>query len=347
MCVLRDTEEMGFRELFRGIWKRHCLWLTLLLGILMVLTVPNFVLFYETKGNETISDAEILRGLEELGIGFGTYGPSIKSQWVEDHMLNMVEGLEWITVNQSGCKAVVEVREREETPVVTDRKGFANIIAARDGIIEEQSVWTGQKLKAVGDVVVKGELLVSGVVDLEQTFLLTRAQAEIFARTWRDYRVVTPTEYRKKEESRGCQTALWLEIGKRRIKIFGNSGISTAACDKMISRKVVSLPGGNELPISLLVETCTDRLRSPARLTEDRAAMMLEETVEKTALREMIAGEILRRETSLLTERGAYVLTASLECREMIAEPVEINWIKEEYEHDGTYRQRRTDGAAH
>lgn len=334
MCRLNTVEETGLRELLRGVWKRPCLWISLLAGLIMVLTVPKFVLFYEIEGNQSIPDSVIARGLDELGIRFGEYGPSIKSQWVEDHMLNLVEGLEWVTVNQSGCKAIVEVRERPSTPVVTDRRGFSNIVAARDGIIERQSVWTGQKLKEVGDVVVQGELLVSGVVDLERTFLLTRAQAEIYARTWRDYRAVTPVACLRKGGTKGSQTSLWLEIGKRRIKIFGNSGISTVACDKMINRKILSLPGGNELPVSVLVETYVAPELETGQLDAEQAQAILADTVRSTAMRDMLAGEILRLDMNALTDSGGHWLNAALECREMIAETVEVNWVKEDFEHD-------------
>ena len=241
MCQVEDAEAQGVGELLRGIWSRPVLCLGLLAGLLLMLLLPRFVLFYTVEGNKQVPSKMILRNLDTLGIGVGVYGPNIHNQWVEDHMLNLVAELERIAINQSGCKAQVLVRERPETPQVMDRKGFSNIVADRPAIILEQNIWTGQPLKQPGDVVAEGELLVSGVVDLERTFLLTRAQAEIFGQTWREYDAVTPELYAEKTVVLDTSTAVWIEVGKRRIKIFGNSGISTAACDKMVSRKILSL----------------------------------------------------------------------------------------------------------
>lgn len=334
MCLLQDSTEMGLRQLVRGAIRRPVLWGTLLVGILTVVLLPKYVLFYEVYGNETVPDEMILRGLEELGIGFGVYGPDIRSQWVEDHMLNLVDGLQWVTVNQSGCKAVVEVRERPETPEVRDWKGFSNIVASRAGIITSQSVLTGQALKGVGDTVLEGELLVSGVVDLERTYLLTRAQAEIYARTWRRMEAVTPANYEEKGDAGESWQCIWLEIGKRRIKIFGNSGISDGACDKMIDRKILSLPGGGELPVSLLIETFTEREVNQVKADPDQVQRRLSAAVEETALAQMCAGEILRQEEAMTQDDVLCRLQVMLECREMIAETVEANWIEEDFEDD-------------
>ena len=329
MCEIRDSSEMGARQMMRGICHRPVLWVVLTLSVITVVFMPRFVLFYDVSGNDTIPDEVILRELEGIGVGFGVYGPKIRSQWVEDHMLNLVNGLQWITVNQSGCKAVVEVRERPPTPQVQDRKGFSNIVATRAGIITSQSVWTGQALKKVGDTVVEGEMLVSGVVDLERTFLLTRAQAEIFAQTWRRMEAVTPLTYLEKSRTGEQQTCVWLEIGKRRIKIFGNSGISTAACDKMSDRKSLSLPEGSVLPVSLFVETYTQVELTQTDVDAVQAREQLCEAVERTALEQMAAGEILRQKQRL-ENNGVYRLRAMLECREMIAKTVESNWIEED-----------------
>ena len=315
--------------------KQRCsLWLGLLLGIILLLVVQQFVFFYEVNGNITVSDAVIMRALDEIGVGVGTYGPQIKTQWVENHVLNLVDGLQWITINQSGCKAIVEVRERQKTPMVDNRKGFCNVVASRAGIVESQSVWSGQAVQEVGDAVLEGELLVSGVVDLERTFLLTRAQAEIFARTWREYKVITPATYIKKGAVEKKFECIWLEIGNNRIKIFGNSGISTASCDKMIDRKILSLPGGNELPIALVFESSYLHFMSYQESDMQWVQARLRDVAASVVNEQMVAGEILQQRETILLDDGILSVYVQFDCREMIAKSMETNWIEEEYEYD-------------
>ena len=48
--------------------------------------------FYDVVGNETVPDAEILRALHSLGVGFGTYGPDIQPQALKNKMLLLCPG---------------------------------------------------------------------------------------------------------------------------------------------------------------------------------------------------------------------------------------------------------------
>lgn len=73
--------------------------------------IPKFVFFYDVVGNETVPEAQILRELQNLGVGFGTYGPSHVRR-AENRMLLQIPKLQWLTVQQSGMRACVVVRER-------------------------------------------------------------------------------------------------------------------------------------------------------------------------------------------------------------------------------------------
>ena len=124
-------------------------------------------------------------------------------------------------------------------------------------------------------------------------------------------------------------------VYKERIKIFGNSGISTSACDKMIKRKILSLPGDLELPVSLLVETFHVCELQAVETEPELARMFMEQYAEEAAQFSMQAGEILQHDTSLVLKEDRFCLTSVLECHEMIAETVEAKWNEEDFQHDG------------
>lgn len=333
MCQLETEIQMGpwpaLRKLLRPI---------LLIGIgltlCLLLVLPNYLLFFTVSGNETVPEEKILRTLEDLDIDFGVYGPDVHPKWIKDHVLNLLPQLQWITVTQNGCIAQVVVRERPETPKVIDRKGFANVIASRAGLITSQSVLAGQPLKQVGDIVVKGELLVSGIVDLERVFTMEYAQAEIFARTWYHTTAITPSTIIQKCDAGEPYHAVWIEFGKERIKIFGNSGISTATCDKMIDRKSLLLPGDYILPVSLLIETYVPYETQLVHLPSAQVEQWLLDSVQDGILSRAKAGEVLQCQQVCSEENGVYVLKSVHECREMIAETVEAKWNKEDVADD-------------
>ena len=260
-------------------------------------------------------------------------------------MLNLIPELQWITVTQNGCLAQVVVRERLEPPETEDRTAPAHVVATQSGIITSQSILAGQALFEVGDTVVAGDRLVSGLVDLERTYILEHANAEIYARTWRKGTVYTPDSCLRKTYTGQVFHSVWLEIGRQRIKIFVNSGILSANCDKMIERTPWTLPGGYTLPVTLVVETCRPYTLEEVPLSAVDGQMRLEAWAEETVSQAMVAGKILERGFSLTRSQGCYRLDWSLECEEMIARQVEFEFTKEDFTYDGTNSQRGTDGA--
>ncbi len=334
MCDHQSLREVGARAAFGGLLRRPVLLVMLVLSVASVVVIPKFVLFYTVTGNETVPDQEILRTLQELNVGFGTFGPRIHPQNIKNHMLNLLPQLQWITVTQNGVCAEVVVRERPPKPEIENRKGFSNIVASQSGVITQQSVLAGQALHKVGDVVEKGELLVSGIVDLETVFTVENANAEIYARTWRKNEALIPSEYGEKIYSGASWTCRWLIIGEKRIKIFGNSGISTTACDKMIETRALSLPGGYIFPVSIVTETFRPYTVAAAQMPGATAQLLLEDYTQRTALGQMVAGEILESRSEMTEQNACYRLSAVLECHEMIAATVEADWIKEDIAHD-------------
>ena len=334
MC---ETKRLRTRSLFRacsGLFHRPLLLLLTTLSVVVVLLLPKFLWFYEVTGNETVPDAQILRELDQIGVGLGTYGPNIHPKWIKDHMLEALPQLEWLTVTQNGCKAQVVVRERPPAPKTLQRRECANVIATKDGLITEQSVLAGQALHKVGDIVLRGEKLVSGIVDLETRFIVQYAQADIFARTWLQIAVKTPAFCLQKRQTEGRTHSIWLEVGNKRIKIFGNSGISYDACDKMVNRKLLSLPGNHKLPVAVVLETYIPCQLSEMRMDAQWTREMMEHYICQRVKDGMQAGEILETQLQFSDCDRYFLLKGTVECQEMIAETVEAKWNEEDFKHD-------------
>ena len=204
--------------------------------------------------------------------------------------------------------------------------------ALTDGVIVSQSILAGQALCKVGDTVQAGQRLVSGIVDLDWTYAVENAKAEIYAYTHRTGTVVTPDSGYIKEATGETVRCLWLEVGKRRIKIFGNSGILEASCDKMWERQPLTLPGGYELPVALIWETYTPYTLRAASSTESAAQLLLADYAESMTRAGMVAGEILERDLDLTVRRGIYRLDWDFRCREMIARSVEFDFSEKDFD---------------
>ncbi len=333
----------SFRRSFAGLKKRWVLLLGLMGLVAGLFVLPNYIVALEVEGCEITQPEEILRALQTLDVGFGTWGPSIDTDWIQNEMLRLVPELRWIAVNCSGMRANILVAERTPPePMIDRRESVSNLVACADGIVTELQVMNGQAACAVGDAVVEGQVLISGIVDLERCTMYTRALGEVYAQTRRQITVLTPEVRLERSPEGVAGRCIYLRAGRKRIKIFGSSGIFMGDCVKMIRREAMSLPGGYELPLELWIETYYHTKPQAISLPAPQAEALLLDYVNRWSSEALVAGQVEHQEAELTAEAGSYTLTQTLHCREMIARSAQIPIL--ELEQHGTNDQRGTDG---
>ena len=330
MCELAVVREMGFGKTFGGLWRRRLFALGLVLCAAGAFVIPKFVFFYDVVGNETVPDAEILRALHSLGVGFGTYGPDIQPQALKNKMLLLVPELQWFTVQQSGMCAHVVVRERPEKLAVEERRAPMNVVAAKDGVLTSVSSLEGNCLCAPGQAVTEGQVLISAYTDLEFTTRVSAALGEIYAETLTHKQVVCPDTALFKQPNGKTARRISLLVGEKRWNIFANGGNPEGKCDKITKTHMLTLPGGFEIPVGLEITELSgyDLVKKP--LPEETAQALLIEQLERGVRQDMIAGEILDEALDLTRQNDRYELHASVRCEEMIARMVRASILKEE-----------------
>jgi similar to stage IV sporulation protein len=320
-CVLQRS---GLKQKYGGIGKRVALLAGLAAALTVALLLPQFVWTVEVQGNVKVPTEKILRELEELGVHFGAYGPAIDSETIKNQLLVEIPELSWLAVNRSGGRAVVEVRERISTPEITDTKAITNVVAARTGLITNMEVYSGKAMVEEGQTVLQGELLVSGVAEWTNRTQYSHAMAVIYARTWHRLVSVVPQECVRLIPTGEEERVRTLIVGKKRIKLSGNSSISREDCGKIMEESTLTLPGGIELPIRL--ETVTYTICEPAEETmpaADAYAMMSETALERIK-DSLLAGEILKTSGTEDAADGLYYYTTVAECSEQIAREVPV-----------------------
>ncbi len=153
------------------------------------------------------------------GVGIGTFGISLDTEDIRNHVLLEIPELLWITVNVSGCRAYVEVRERVEAPEPVDEREPTNVVARRDGLVLDVQALDGVQCVLPGTSVEAGELLISGVEDTETVGARVLAgMGKVEARTWYTLSTVMPLTVAEKqytgEEKHGLLPGLWDKSGK-------------------------------------------------------------------------------------------------------------------------------------
>lgn len=311
--------EVGILVHIRGIKKRAAFFAALVLILIASYILPCFIWCIRVEGNDTIPTQLILRELKELGIEFGTWGDSITPRDIKNRMIYRIPQIEWLTVNHSGIFATVIVRERAEMPEMMNQRAVTNLIASRDCVITSMEVLSGQPVCQVGQTIAAGELLVSGYADWEHCIQATMSLGEIFGRTWYRQNALTPSEYMEKEFRNQSESRYALILNGKRVNLYQSGADWHENASKHIEYQTFTLPGGHELPLTLVVETAYICDFRQTALPQSMAREILENGTTKAILEGSIAGEIQKSDLQLKRTDGQYCLTGIYECTEMIA----------------------------
>lgn len=298
--------------------KQPVLLLTLILLLAASVFVPGRILFVQVQGNDAVPTRLIREIAAQYGLEFGAARRDVRSEGIKNELLDAIEQLEWVGVNTSGCTAVITVRERELQPQETSDK-ICNVVACTDGIIEDITMIRGTLLCTRGQAVRAGQLLVSGYKDLGICARVVGAEAEIYARTNREYRAILPEKTIRRQNETGNTKKFSLVIGKKRINLYSDSGILPSTCGKMTQVISLRLPGGMTLPVCLVVESCTQYDSQTETRQEESTALWMEDAAQRYLRSQTLAGQILEKQTQTQLLGDHWEFHGRYECREMIA----------------------------
>ena len=331
-CELTERGRRGAAVVVQGIVRRRWGFLAgLAVSLLAVSFLSKFLLVIEVSGNETVPTAVILSQLQRVGVRPGAYGPAIAQREAANEALLGLPELSYMAINIYGTRAEIIVREAGKMPGLLDEDVPADVIAASDGIIEDIHADTGRAMFADGDIVAKGEVLISGTLDLREPvgspidlgYLVVRASGNITARTWRTLEETIPLttqvkEYTGEESREYSLKFLWFEAD-----FSENSSISQGRYDKITETAQLTL-FGRTMPASLTTVTRRGYTLREEPLDREEAAARLEEllVVRLAGLMEEHSGEVLQTDFVVREDGGRLTVTLLAECREEIGRTV-------------------------
>lgn len=304
-----------------AIFKRPVLICGIILFFAISLFVPERIFFVTVTGNETIPEKQILSHAEECGIHFAAKASLVRSEDVKNKILSRLPELQWIGVTTSGSVADIQVKERsKQNDSVIHEDSVCSIVAARDGVITGQTVYRGNPLFQVGQKVNKGDVLISGYTDCGIILKAEQASGEVFGHTMRHNTFVSPLPSKIRGSFLGKRTCYRLQIGKKVINLCNHSGILDGSCDKIYSQKYWILPGGFQLPVSIVKVEHLFFAQVKPQPSDLESFQWLERFAQDYVKTQMISGVLLDEELQWELSDDVCVLTGEYACHEMIGQ---------------------------
>lgn len=290
-----------------------------LLGAVLVTVATNVVWDVRIDGADALHLPTLREQLVSCGLHVGAWMPSLDTDAVESRLLLCSEEVAWVSINLRGTVARVQVRPMAR-PQGAIHAAPSNLVAQSDGVIDSVKLISGQVIVEPGELVRRGQLLVSGVRDSEaQGYGIGAAQGEVLARVEQVLTVQIDRVEQQKSYIGQKNTQKTLFFFGKSIKVFKNAITTEQNCDIIRKIETLCLPGGRALPIS--VETLAARLYEWREVTLDDETLTLrayEQLGRELAAATDGAMLLSKRVASELTDTGV-LLTCHYECIKNIA----------------------------
>lgn len=314
-CKVHIIKKVGVPFFLYKHKRRKVLLFGIILSVVLLFVVTRFVWVIDIKGNELISREEMITQLEVAGVKTGVYTKGIDKYYVQNTLMTNIPELSWVGVNINGTTVQIEVKERAQLPPAFPKDSPCSIVAKMSGVIVRSDITEGDELIKPGDVVTKGQILVSGILEGELSGIRhVHADGVIIARTWHEKSFQLPMYKEIRTPTGKIKNKNRLKIHNLNINFYIKDSIAYENYDKISSEKKLSLGDDFVLPISMEYNQYVEQNVKTVEMSE-------EEVLKKTMAQmdeELKGIEIVSKSHKF--ENGR--LTITYECLENIIEKV-------------------------
>ncbi|MFA7147650.1 MAG: sporulation protein YqfD [Syntrophomonadaceae bacterium] len=294
------TEKQGL-PFYRNLFRRRLGFFTgALIFVLALYIMSSFVWFVEVNGNKKVETSKIILTAAKHGVYQGAAKWNFSRIEVEEAMLRDLGELSYVKLDIRGVKARIQVVEKILPK--TDISGPCHIVATRDGVIEEVLALEGQASVKTGDVVKKGDILISGVVfpekspyivsseeeekeeEPEQEAYTVRARGQVKARVWYEGYGECRLHEEKLVLSGRKLSKIYIETPWKTFFVKGQREKTYPLYEQEVKKRIVKSPPGEFGFFQVELKEKTKKTRD---FTAKEAVKIAREQAMKTLVRKM------------------------------------------------------------
>ncbi|MDS1029455.1 sporulation protein YqfD [Bacillota bacterium LX-D] len=289
-CRFRIIQRRGFPFLLRRIEQRKGMVVGAITFAIILYWLSSYVWFLEVdsaKPLKHLTREKVISQAAKVGLKIGSAKGDLNLNKLEKELVGLLPEASFISINLHGTLAKIQVVEKQVVEK-TDNEP-ANIIANKDGIIEEILVLQGDPQVKEGDTVQKGQILISSLVpgmmlDPEtgeikpdyENCTYVQAKGIVRARVWYEDAVEIPLIQFVKTETGHKSTQILLRINDRVIKLKGPQQSPYKVYKLQTKTKNLSFWRDSSKPIELIYNTYLELSSSRKVLSKDRAVKIAE-----------------------------------------------------------------------
>lgn len=251
-----------------------------LLGILLFCSIlyvlSLFIWNISILGGHSYTEETMIKFLKKNEVFMGIQKKKVDCQEIEELIRGTYRDIGWVSAEIKGTRLIIKITETNmPAPAVTATQP-CHIVATKDAIITKIVTRTGTPLVEVGSVVKKGDILVSGVVDIigDNDLLVAKravvADADIIGKTYYDYEDTFSLKYKQKQYTGKMKSGYSVSLFLKKFNLY-NPRIMYGKYDIIVNESTMHLTENFYLPLSFTKTLCKEITEISKTYTKEEA----------------------------------------------------------------------------
>ena len=316
-CKIRIENKNGVPFLFNR-YRHRKIFAALIAIASTAITVFNlFIWNVEVIGDFSFPIEQVIEDLASENIKVGVLKKNINPEKIKLNMTLKRNDIAWIGISIKGNKAIVEIIGKEAKANDYANNGTGNVISDREGVVEKIYVAQGTAMVKKGDVIEKGQILISGEVKSE--FADTRfvgADGEVTLKTWYTEKYNVPYVKDVISKTGNKEADYIIKIFDYKINLL-NNGTNFEKYDTIISNNKFSIFGKIYCPIELTTHLYEEVSVEKITYTKEQAKKIAIDLAKKSVNKKIPNdAKIIDEKVSITEKKDGIEAEILIQCEE-------------------------------
>lgn len=267
--------------------KRKMLFAGVLFGAALMIFLSSFIWDIDINGNQTLTTDVMIRYLESENVSHGMFKASVDCKSLAANLRQQFDDLIWVSARIEGTRLLIDVQEN--TDLKLDEKldyDPSDLISNVDGTVVEIVTRSGIPQVKAGDKIKKGDLLVSGQIEIMDDsgevggYQYCAADADIYVQTKYVYKHSFSMKHKVKEYSGKVKHGFYFTVSGKKFS-FGRKTAPFETYDATTIEHQAKLGGNFYLPVSWGSITYKEYESVTKTYTQKGAAALAEDSLNK------------------------------------------------------------------
>jgi similar to stage IV sporulation protein len=254
-------------------------------------------------GGSKYTPETMLKFLNENQVYTGIQKKKVNCQEIEETIRLTYKDIGWVSAEIRGTRLIIKLTETNMPAPAGPAIDPSHIVATKDVIIKDIITRSGTPMVKAGDVVKKGDILVSGIITIMDDFGVeirrepVVADADIRCSSYYDYKDVFSMNYIDKNYSGKAKKGYYITVFGKKLFLYNPSN-SYDIYDIIVNEKTLHITDSFYLPFRFGQITTREYFEDNKKYSEEEAQAIAKDRL-KRYFDKLIENDVLIRENSV------------------------------------------------